>query len=203
MAEAGDLIQEFKSAKPPEKVVIVVGILAVGGVALYLYKKGQAQSNAATNTGAPTSQTAGYPMAGGLPVLPSGVNPVFDPNGNPIGWQNPPPPGTLPPQANPPPAAFTWPAALSGMKIWQGTTTHQYWFGPNGPQPGRANQTLLSSLFPQGTIFGGGTGGHLTYTLPGTTTPVVTPIILANPVPKTTMMTSNTVVAKTAAGGSH
>ena len=201
MAETGDLINEFKQAKPPEKVVIVVGIFAVAGVAWYLYKKGQAQSAVtSSNTGAPTSQTAGYPAVGanGTPVLPSGVNPVYDPNGNLVAFQNPPPPGSTPP-----PATFSWPAALSGMKIWQGTTTHQYFFGPNGPQPGRANQTLLSSLFPQGTVFGGGTGGHLTYTLPGSTTPVSTPIILANPVPRTSMITSNTIVANTAGGGTH
>ena len=200
MGEGVDLIKEFKDAKPPEKVVIVVGVLAVVGVAYYLYQKGQGQ--AASSTGAPTSQTAGYPMAGDKPVLPSGVNPLYDPNGNLVGWQNP-PPGGGPPNLPPQPSTFTWPSILNGMKIWQGTQTHEYWFGPNGPQPHRANQTLLSSLFPQGTTFGGSTGGFLTYTLPGSTTPVTTNITLANPIPRPTHITSNTTVAKTAANINH
>src|SRR5256885_2027942 len=94
MAETGDLISEFKQAKPAEKVVIVVGVFAVAGVTLYLWKKGQAQAQSTPAQGSTSGQVAGYPTAGGLPVLPAGVNPVFDPNGNPIAFQNPPAGGT-------------------------------------------------------------------------------------------------------------
>lgn len=201
MGESVDLIKEFKDAKPPEKVVIVVGVLAVIGVAFYLYQKGMSSSQAASSTGAPTSQTAGYPMAGNLPVVPWGTNPLYDPNGNQTGWQTGPPPGTQPPQPSPGP--FTWPSALANMKIWQGTSSHNYFFGPNGPQQDKVGQTLLSTLFPQGTTFSGSTGGFLSYTLPGSTTPVVTQVKLVNPLPPPEMMVANTSVAKTAASIKH
>lgn len=92
MADTADLIGEFKQAKPPEKALIIVVILAVIGITVYLYKKGGGGGTPATWTqGAPTTQQSGYPTVGsaGTPVLPSGVNPIFDPNGNLIAFQNP------------------------------------------------------------------------------------------------------------------
>lgn len=198
MAEAGDLINEFKSAKPPERVVIVLGIIAVIAVAFYLYKRGQSASAASSSTqGATTGQQAGYPTANGVPVLPNGVNPLYDPNGNLVGYQNP--PATGPGGTN----QSSLPAILQGMEIWKGTTTGNYFFGPNGPQPGRANQTALSTLFPPGTVFSGGTGSPLSYTLPGTNTPINTGVILSNPTPQAPMISSNTQLSKTAGGITH
>lgn len=91
MAETADLIGEFKQAKPPERALIIAVIIAIIGVTVYLYKKGQAGTPATWTQGAPTTQQSGYPTVGsaGTPVLPSGVNPVFDPNGNLIAFQNP------------------------------------------------------------------------------------------------------------------
>ncbi len=193
MAETGDLINEFKQAKPAEKVVIVVGVLAVGGVAFYLYRKGQAQAAVSSNTGAPVAQTAGYPMAGNTPVLPSGVNPLYDPNGNLIGFQNPPPPGSTPP-----PAPFTPPTVPAGQKIWAGLLnangTRRYWIGTSQTQ-----QSLLNDLFPAGTTFRS-SGGTLYYTLPGGTETAFGTKLSAVP-PKT--ISSNTQVAKTAATINH
>jgi len=94
MAETGDLISEFKQAKPPEKIIIVTAVIAVIGVALYLFNKSKSGSSATPadyTSGAPTAQTAGYPSVGAnqTPVLPSGVNPLYDPNGNLVAFQNP------------------------------------------------------------------------------------------------------------------
>lgn len=98
MAETADLIKEFKNAKPPEKAVIILGIVAVGGVAFYLWRKGNAASTTATTAQSQTGQAAGFPTtASGTPVLPAGVNPVFDQNGNLIAFQNQPPPAPPPP----------------------------------------------------------------------------------------------------------
>lgn len=99
MAEAVDLIKEFKSAKPPEKAVIILGVAAVGGVAFYLWRKGSAAATTATTAQGQTGgQAAGFPTTvNGTPVLPAGVNPVFDQNGNLIAFQNQPPPAPPPP----------------------------------------------------------------------------------------------------------
>lgn len=76
---------------------------------------------------------------------------------------------TVPAQTNPP-ATQPWQTILAGMKVWRGTSSLNYFYGPNGPQPGRADQTLLSTAFPPGTTFsssGNGAGSTWYYTLPG------------------------------------
>ena len=200
MAETGDLINEFKQAKPPEKIVIVVGVFAVAGVAWYLYKKGQAQAAvSSSNTGAPTSQTAGYPTVGpnGTPVLPYGVTPQYDPNGNLISFQNPPPPGTTPPPDGPPTTGpvtpQNWYANLigklgyntkinpggydvNGQRFWTGK--NQFFYAPIGTTIAYGSQGRVW-LNP-----GGDTSQHVLLTGPG-------------------LMQSNTTVAKTAAGSTH
>lgn len=91
MAETGDLIREFKDAKPSEKAVIIVAVVAILGVSIYLWKKGNAAATNVPSTGTSTGQQAGYPTVGsaGTPVLPAGVNPLYDPNGNLVAFQNP------------------------------------------------------------------------------------------------------------------
>ncbi len=142
MAESGDLIKEFKEAKPPEKAVIIGGILAIVGIAWYLHAKSQSNQNTSNTGAAPTSQTAGYPMAGNSPVVPSGTNPLFDPSGNLIGWQNPPPGGTpMPPPGPPTPTGqpANWFTNLLGT-VGYGTHINvggidangqRFWTGPN------------------------------------------------------------------------
>jgi LysM repeat protein len=62
------------------------------------------------------------------------------------------------------------PSILANMKIWQGTSTGQFFYGPNGPQPGKKNQFSLASLFPTGTTFTNsgkaGQAGTITITEP-------------------------------------
>lgn len=126
MAETADLIKEFKNAKPPEKAVIILGVVAVGGVAFYLWRKGN--TAAATTTaaqGQTGGQQAGFPTtASGIPVLPSGVNPVFDPNGNLIAFEPQPPP------APPPPPVQTGPNQLTTQQLLKGES-----FRPVPPLP--------------------------------------------------------------------
>lgn len=110
----GDLTNEWKTAKPPEKILILGAVAAVGGIALYLYKKQQGQNvtSPAGESGQPgqgTGQTSGYPTipAGSIPEVPAGISPIFDPNGNLIGWgptSSSTPSGTLPPSTGTPPA---------------------------------------------------------------------------------------------------
>jgi len=182
MAETGDLIKEFKEAKPPEKTVIIVGIIAVIGIAWYLYAKNKAGSTSPYETGTPASpgsQQAGYPAVGsaGTPVLPAGVNPLYDPNGNLIAFQNPgsnagPPlsngtqPTTIaqnpgPPLMGQPPNWYT--ALLGkipyGAKITPGGIAppgQRFWYGTN-------------SFFyaPVGTSFQQGGAGRIWLNLPG------------------------------------
>lgn len=91
MAEGFNPVEEFKKAKPPEKVVIVLGVVAVAGLALYLIMRSSRGGATSANDSASgsTGQTAGFPSAGGVPVLPSGTSPIYDPNGNLVAFQNP------------------------------------------------------------------------------------------------------------------
>ncbi len=125
MAETGDLIREFKDAKPPEKTVIIVGIIAVIGIAWYLYAKNKAGSASPYQSGTPASpgsQQAGYPSVGsaGTPVLPSGVNPLYDPNGNLVAFQNP---GS---NAGPPLSSGTQPPTMTDTTQTYGIPTNWY-----------------------------------------------------------------------------
>ena len=152
MAETGDLIKEFKSAKPPEKVVIVLGIAAVGGIAIYLYRKSFAGGAAtpATSTAAQGGQQAGFPSTStGIPVLPGGVNPVFDPNGNLIAFQPSPPPPAPPPTPPPPPN----PNQLTTQQLLRGES-----FRPvpplRIPSPSGQNgqQITIKPMIPSNTV---------------------------------------------------
>lgn len=89
MAEAGDLIKEFKGAKPQERAIIIIVIIAIVGIAIYWRSK----TMSATGQGGPTASTGGpaspYPTvpSGSVPVLPSGTNPVYGPSGDLVGYQ--------------------------------------------------------------------------------------------------------------------
>lgn len=102
MGAIGDVTSEFKNAGPKEKAVIIIAVVGVVGVAFYLYTK-QRGSTAAPSAGSSSEPMAGYPLAGSTPVLPAGVNPLYDPNGNLIAFQNPTPTVPSPPPTPTPP----------------------------------------------------------------------------------------------------
>jgi hypothetical protein len=102
MGAIGDVTNEFKQAGPKEKAVIIIAVIGVAGVAYYLYTKQKGSTAAPTAGSSSASLPAGYPLAGSTPVLPAGVNPLYDPNGNLIAFQNPSP--TVP---SPPPTPTT------------------------------------------------------------------------------------------------
>jgi len=114
----GDLTNEWKTAKPPEKILIIAGVAVVGGIAFYLYKKQQGGGGGQTinapgqgqGQGTSGGQSAGFPTIpqGQLPVLPSGIQPIYDPNGNLVGYgpaTGTPPSGTPSPSTGAPPTA--------------------------------------------------------------------------------------------------
>lgn len=159
----------------------VWGLVIVGGIGLALAVKYYfGKSGNATTTG--TTPDSGLGLAvdptTGLPYAVEGLVPA----GGTVGNQPPPVP-----TPTPTPTPFTWPTSLQGMKIWEGTNTHEFFYGPKGPQPGRADQTPLSTLFPAGTKFsdpgGGKAGDAFYYTLPDTGTPIKAPVPLVNPNP--------------------
>lgn len=107
----GDTVEEWK--KLPTWGKIAIGVLLVGVAAYALYQRSQgqtAQQAAASTAGTPGGSATGgqspFPMVGNLPVLPSNVNPVYDSSGNPVAFQQSPPPVPTPtptPTPTPPP----------------------------------------------------------------------------------------------------
>lgn len=205
MAEAGDVIKEFKEAKPPEKAVIVLGIIAVIGVAWYLYQKGKQQSttpNTATSTGAAGGQVSGYPTvgAGGTPVLPSGVNPLYDPNGNLVAFQNQPTPttGGDSGQTQPTTTPLNWFQQAFGLKPEISQQNGQFLLVERNA--GKITNTVnLKTLFPTGTTFSGAGGGLAYANVPGASSP----LLLTQGGYGRPMTASNTQVAKTAGSSNH
>lgn len=189
-----NLIEEFQHAKPPEKAVIIGGVVAVVSIGVYLFMRSKSSASGAatpTDTSTSTGQTAGYPTVGasGTPVLPSGVNPLYDPNGNLIGFQNPPAPGATPtptPATAPTPA--NWFSNILG-KIGYNATIRPGGFDVNG-QRFWIGKTGNSNLFyaPIGSQIVKGAEGRIWLKLPdGTqqrlTGPGLTPskTVVANP----------------------
>jgi hypothetical protein len=178
MGETGDILQEFKNAKPPEKAVIVLGGLAVVGIGIYLYTKGNAAAsaaNAATGSTSATGQAAGYPTANGVPVLPGGTNPLYDPNGNLVGYQNQPTTGNQGPTGPQGPAGpggspghpQNWFTNVLG-KIGYNATIRPGGLDNNG-QRFWIGKTGNSSLFyaPWGSTIQQGAQGRVWITVPG------------------------------------
>jgi len=96
----GDLTNEWKHAKPPEKAFIVLAALAVAGIGIYVYTKNQGAATSTTNapgasTAGTTGATTGNGTSGGIPtipqgstpILPSGYSPIYDASGNVVGYQ--------------------------------------------------------------------------------------------------------------------
>lgn len=202
MGETGDILKEFKSAKPPEKAVIIGGVAAVVGIGIYLYikNKNSAGATAATPTTGTSSngQVAGFPSVGasGTPVLPSGTNPLFDPNGNLIAFQNQ-PPGTTPtptPTPTPDPTATNWFQQAFGSAPEISQQNGQFLLVQRGANNQITSNINLRTLFPSGTTFSGAGSGQAFASIPGQD-----PLLLTNGGYGRPMTASRTVVAKTAA----
>lgn len=190
MAWLHDASEEFKKLPNGGKIAVVGIFVLVAGIGLYSYYKSRTSGTNALGSAANASPStdltgaSGFPTVPGptgnqVPVLPSGLVPIFDSLGNLVGWQ-PAPTGSTPTPT--PTPSFQWPGGLTGQEIWQGTTTKNFFFGPKGPQPGRQGQTALSTLFPSGTTFTQGPNNTFFYTLPGGTQQQA-PVNLVNPNP--------------------
>jgi hypothetical protein len=203
MAETGDLLHEFKSAKPPEKAVIVMAVLAVGGIGIYLYMKNKGASTSATSTGDPnnTTQTSGYPTANGVPILPPGVTGQYDPNGNLIGYSSGPaapgPAGPAGPPGKPGSSGgaglpSNWFSTVLG-KVGYGATINKGGFNAQGFQRFWIGTGKSAKAFyaPAGSQINRGAEGRIWLQLPGATSGQ----LLTGP----GMAKSKTTVAKTAA----
>lgn len=148
-----DTIGEFKKASPQEKVFIVGGVVAA--VAILLYVRSQSQSggaspasvggsgSAASQGGGGGIQTVPGPNSSSVPILPPGLNPIFDNQGNLLGYQpitqnpNPlaPPPTSTNNAFNPRAPALPFgtnvPSKLGDVFNFQGTN-YTIVPGPNG-----------------------------------------------------------------------
>jgi hypothetical protein len=89
----GDSIEEFKKLPTWGKILSVGVLLVVAYIAYNAYQSNKTSSSApasATSTGTTTGSQSPFASVGGLPLLPSNVNPVFDSGGNPIAYQQSP-----------------------------------------------------------------------------------------------------------------
>ncbi|SRR6266496_2042194 len=106
MGWAEDTVQEFKKLPPAGKIAVGGVVVAVAGFAVYQYIQSKKGSSTSVNvSGAtPASGADAGALMGGLqspwgqtpttagngitvPIVPTGVNPLFDALGNLIGWQ--------------------------------------------------------------------------------------------------------------------
>lgn len=127
----GDLTNEWKTAKPPEKIIIVLAIVATVGIALYLHGKSQApnQPGASGLAGIPANfqQGASGGTTGGTTAPVS--NPTQPPTTTPTAPTTPPKKGTPGPAPKPAPK----PAPLYPVRpiIKQPTTTTKTYASTN------------------------------------------------------------------------
>jgi hypothetical protein len=86
----GDSIEEFKKLPTWGKVAAAAVLLVVAYLGYRAYKSGgtSAQS-AAAGTASPAGSSSPFPMVNGVPLLPSGTNPIYDPGGGLAGYQGP------------------------------------------------------------------------------------------------------------------
>ena len=164
-----DTIGEFRKAKPGEKALIIAGSLAVLGVALYLHSKSnaaqpyQAATPASSGTGTGSS-SSGWGTVGPnqTPILPGGYNPIYDPNGNLVGYG--PTPTPTPTPTPPPPSSNLCPPGVfctsyghgSSGKIVKTPTGGPLWAGPSGVmhytvQRGDTLRSISRTYVPGGT----------------------------------------------------
>lgn len=103
----GDSVEEFKKLPTAGKVAAIGALVAVAGIGLYEYRKNAGGSSGSVASGVASSGNASDPSAGGgmqspfsqvptnqgngssVPVIPFGDAPIFDGQGNLIGWQQP------------------------------------------------------------------------------------------------------------------
>ena len=116
----GDSVEEFKKLPTWGKVAVAAGFVLVAYLAIRARQ--QAALTPSTSTGASAGVQSPFPMVGNVPLVPSDVHPVYDPNGNLVDFQQnapaappptvtppvptpkpPPKPGTPPPHHGPPP----------------------------------------------------------------------------------------------------
>jgi hypothetical protein len=101
----GDSIEEFKKLPTWGKVLAVAALALVAFLAIRAKMQSAQQAASSTASSPDTSGTVAgsqspFPNINGLPLLPSGVNPIYDANGNPIAYQQA-------PTATPPPVTPT------------------------------------------------------------------------------------------------
>jgi hypothetical protein len=165
-----DTLNEFKKASPQEKVFVVGGALAAIAIALYIRRQGQTSGGTTASGGAPSTglqsggiQTVPGPNASQVPILPPGLNPIFDNQGNLLGYQpiqqNPlnPPAQTTPPAFNPRapqlPFGTQVPNQIGSLFTYNGTT-YTIVPGPGGQIYGAVGK--MSSEQAQNTPLGSG-----------------------------------------------
>lgn len=152
MGVLGDTMNEFKQAKTPEKVFIVGGAVAVVAVMLYVHNQstgtgspaqgatGASLTGGGTGGGAGGIQTVPTSSGGSVPILPPGLQPIFDSLGNLLGYEPVSTPttgttnsgsasgtGTVQPKAFNPhapqlPQGLKIPAQLGALFTYNGTT---------------------------------------------------------------------------------
>lgn len=116
----GDSVEEFK--KLPTWGKVGVGLAGVGIVLVAIYERNKAAASTAAGasvSGGSATDTSGLASSGlqspfssvpsgsgSVPLIPQGVNPVYDAMGNLVAFQNAPPPAptttNTPPVSNPP-----------------------------------------------------------------------------------------------------
>jgi hypothetical protein len=201
MGVFADVTHEFKGAQPKERTLIIVGVVVVAGVAYYLYTKQHSVSAPGQPSGATTNPLAGWPSTGsGTPIVPSGVNPIYDASGNLVGWQNPAPNNQQP---GPGTGTSNNPSWLGNIPlfshIFEGgadSNGQRWWF----VSPGSRQQQLF--YMPAGSKVWQGGAGRWWYTLPGGQQQQLTAGTVNPPVPNPTQpIPITTPTGKSTPGG--
>jgi hypothetical protein len=99
----GDSVEEFKKLPMWGKVAALGAVVLVAYLGYRNYQSKQG-AQAAVSSASPAASTSPFPSVNGLPILPSTTNPVYDPNGNLVGYQNAPTPSPVPTTPAPTPA---------------------------------------------------------------------------------------------------
>lgn len=200
MAEAGDIIQEFKHAKPAEKGLIVAAIIGIVGIAWYLHAKSAGSASPAQ--GSTTGTSGGTTSQSGLQTFPYGSTPVLDNSGNPVAVVGPPP--TTPTGSSSQPA--NWYTNFLG-KVGYNSQIRPGGTDANGQRfyIGSGNSNMFYA--PVGSTFQHGPAGRLWITSPGNGQQLLTGPgqVAASAGPKNMGLVNKqqTFVAGTAAGVKH
>lgn len=172
-----DTYDEIKKASPTEKVFIIGGAAAVVAIALYIHNQSGGAAPVQGATGASLQggssggggggiQTVPGPNSSNVPILPPGLQPIFDNMGNLLGYQptSPAPTGggTTTPPSNPfvfnprapqLPQGTKVPSQLGSLFAYNGTT-YTIVPGPNGVIYGAVGK--MSAQQAQNTPIGSG-----------------------------------------------